>query len=82
MPDVMFDRDIFSKRLRLLRTERGLTKYCVSKETGLSTSTISWLEMARNAPSAYVIYQTARFFQVSADWLLGLTDEREEKQWN
>lgn len=73
-----FDLAVFSQRIELLRTEQGMTKRRFALFVGTSSSVVSWWDKGRNSPSVYMIFQIARAFDVSADWLLGLTDERKK----
>ena len=73
-----FDLALFGKRIELLRTEQGMTKRRFALFVGTSSSVVSWWDKGRNSPSVYMIFQIARAFDVSADWLLGLTDERKK----
>ena len=71
-----FDLAVFTQRIELLRTEQGMSKRRFALFVGTSSSVVSWWTVGRNSPSVYLIFQIARAFDVSADWLLGLTDER------
>lgn len=67
---------ITAARLRELLTERDLTAQALSFELRINQGGISrWLK-AETMPNANSIVQLCRFFNVSADWLLGLSDER------
>ena len=72
----VFDLAVFSQRIELLRAEQGISKQRFAMYVGTSSSVVSWWTVGRNSPSVYLIFQIARAFDVSADWLLGLTDER------
>ena len=73
-----FDPAVFSQRIELLRTEMGMTKRRFAMFVGTSSNVIYWWEAGRNSPSVYMIFQIARAFDVSADWLLGLPAERKK----
>lgn len=73
-----FDLAVFAQRIELLRTEQGMSKRRFALFVGTSSSVVSWWDKGRNSPSVYMIFQIARAFDVSADWLLGLTDERKK----
>ena len=60
---------ILAERLRLLRTEKKL-----SKIIGLSTNGYQRYELDERDPVAPVIVEIAKYYNVSADYLLGLTD--------
>ena len=71
----VFDSKVFGERLRALRIERGVGQNLLAKELGLSNASISYWETGKQEPSASAIFKLAQFFDVSADYLLGLTDD-------
>ncbi len=74
-----FSPEALAKRIRQLRTERGMSRLQFAKLVGSSTgSNICWWENAERTPSAYYCFQIAKSCGVSADWLLGLTEDRRE----
>ena len=64
----------FKTRLKELRTEKGLTLIQLSKATNLSKSAISAWEVGSRTPNAEAIITLAKYFNVSTDYLLGVTD--------
>lgn len=66
--------EIFAERLKELRLEKELTQRELAKQTGLSRSAITFWEHCERIPSAEAIIVLAKFFGVSADYLLGLED--------
>ena len=66
--------EIFAERLKYLREEKGFSQTRLSKETGFSRSIIGYWEQGAKIPSALAIITLAKYFQVSADYLLGLSD--------
>lgn len=66
---------IFSKRLRELREERGITQDQLSSKTGLSHGCIAMLEVGKRAPSGLTLSTLADFFECSIDYLLGREDD-------
>ena len=62
-------------RIKELRLERGLTQAEVAKEIDTSQRNIGRWENGENEPAANYIAELAKFFQVSADYLLGLEDD-------
>lgn len=65
----------FGKRLRDLRTERGLVQEDIGAWFNMRKSTVSQWESGR-IPHPTIIVELARRFRVSADYLLGLSDIR------
>ena len=68
--------EILSKRIKLLREEQGLSQGTVSKAASITSRTYIRYEHGEREPNATAVAALARFFGVSADYLLGLKDER------
>lgn len=66
--------DKFCKRLRELRLEKGLTIKELAEILQVKDSTISRWENGLMLPNAYYLGDIAQFFDVTADYLLGLED--------
>lgn len=64
----------FSKRLKELRLEKELTQAQLANATGLSRSAIGFWENGERIPLASVIIILAKYFGVTTDYLLGVTD--------
>ena len=69
-----FDRQVFGERLKQLRTDKNIGQNLLAKELGFSNASISYWETGKQLPSIEVVYKLAVYFQVSADYLLGLKD--------
>jgi transcriptional regulator with XRE-family HTH domain len=65
-----------SDRVYGLRKERNLTQEELGQALGLTGKQISRYETEETNPSSEVVVKMARFFAVSADYLLGLSDHR------
>ncbi len=65
----------FAERLKELRCEKGLSQVQLAKETGFSHSALGFWEAGQRVPNAEAVAILARYFEVSADYLLGLSDE-------
>jgi len=65
-----------SKRLKLLREERKLPQAKLAEEVGLSAGFIAMIETGKKSVSCDVLIIFAKYFNVSTDYLLGLTDGR------
>lgn len=63
-------------RIRALRQERGLTQEEFGKLFGIVKSTVSLYENGRSVPNDQIKTEMCRYFGVSMDYLLGLTDDR------
>ena len=67
--------DIFVERLNKLITENGITKYKLAKEIGVSKQAVLWWSDGINEPKISYLKKLAVFFDVTADYLIGLEDE-------
>lgn len=65
-----------SNRIRCLRQDHGLTQEEFGKLFGVVKSTVSLYENGRSVPNDQIKTEMCRHFNVSMDYLLGLTDER------
>lgn len=70
-----FEMKIVAERIKSLRQEKGVGQNLLAKELGLSNASISYWENAKQEPTAEAIFKIADFFEVSADYILGLRDE-------
>ena len=64
------------ERVMQLIKQSGLSDNAFEKQLHLSQGTVGNWRSGRNKLSMEAIIKLARFFNVSADYLLGLTDER------
>lgn len=67
---------IFAKRFRGLRAENDLTQAEVAKILGVSPTTVATWEQGRSKPGLDKTVAIANLFNVSVDYLLGLTDNK------
>ena len=74
-----FEMGYFSERLKKLREARKLSQRAVALGVGISPAQISRYESGERTPTEEVIRRVAIFFGVSADYLLGLTDDPSPK---
>lgn len=65
---------MFSKRLRILRENKGYNQEKLANMCGLSTSTIGMYEQGRRQPDNDTLVKLADIFDVSTDYLLGKTE--------
>ena len=70
-----FNRAQFAERLKELRTEKNIGQNALAKVLGLSNASVSYWETGKQTPSAEAVFKLALFFNVSADFLLGLKDD-------
>ena len=64
----------FSKRLIELRKAKDITQEQLAELVGISRSAISLYEIDKREPDFDTLRILAKFFDTSADYLLGLTD--------
>lgn len=66
---------VFAERLRKLRTEAGESRDALGKVLGVSVSQICEMENGRKGTTMERLIVLCRHYRVSADYLLGLTDD-------
>jgi transcriptional regulator with XRE-family HTH domain len=69
----------FAARLDEIMKKRGLTQVALSKLTGIAQTTISQYLSRKRNPTVDVLLRFSRGLGVSADYLLGVIDEKEEQ---
>lgn len=67
---------IFGKRLKQIRIERGLQQEDVAEILNLHRATISRYENNQREPDINTLINIAKHFDISIDWLLGITDRK------
>ena len=65
---------VLSERLFLLRKQKNLSQEELAEQSGIAYRSYRRYESGEREPSASTIVILARFFGVSADYLLGLSD--------
>ncbi len=71
--------EYFGDKLRALRKERGLTQQQLADKMELVKASISAYEQNTKYPSLDVLIKLCTFFQVSSDYMLGLSDDMQFK---
>ncbi|HHY04497.1 MAG TPA: helix-turn-helix transcriptional regulator [Thermoanaerobacterales bacterium] len=64
------------ERIKQLRQEHGLTQEQFGKIVGVTKHAVSLYEASKNAPSDDIKKKIASHFNVSIDWLLGMSNIR------
>lgn len=64
----------FAKRLKALRKERDMTQVELAKKLGYGYTAIANYEAGRNEPSLQDLVSICKIFDISADYLLGISD--------
>jgi transcriptional regulator with XRE-family HTH domain len=66
----------FGDRIRQLRKEKGWTQNELGKILGLGENLVTHYERGVRFPRPEAIVNISKLFEVSTDYLLGITDER------
>lgn len=75
----MFSKEIFGQRIYELRKDAGETQKFLGELIGVKKGQISEIERGNATTSAERIALICEHYKVSADYLLGLTDDPEPK---
>lgn len=75
----MFSKELFGRRISELRKGYGETQLALAEQLGVKKNQISEIERGNRTTSAERIALICRHYKVSADYLLGLTDDPEPK---
>lgn len=65
----------FPSKLRKLRENKGISQISFAKGIGITKSTASLYERGDNVPDIKTLAKIAQFYNVSSDYLLGLTKD-------
>lgn len=75
----MFSKELFGQRISELRKAYGETQDALAKQLGVKKNQVSEIERGNRTTSAERIALICLHYHVSADYLLGLTDDPEPK---
>lgn len=67
---------IFNERLKLLRTEAGMTQEQAAEAVGCPLRSYHRLEKDGSKTHYDTLMKIAEYYEVSVDWLMGRTDNR------
>ena len=70
-----FDIDKMRVRIKALRNEKGIGQNKLADDIQVSNASVSYWETGKQIPSAEVLFKLAVYFDVSADYILGIIDE-------
>lgn len=65
-----------NERIKQLRLETTMNGLQVSRMLGINATVLHNIEKGRNLPGADMIVKLCKFYNVSADYLLGLKKEK------
>jgi transcriptional regulator with XRE-family HTH domain len=63
-------------RIKELRLEKNLTQQALAEQLGINQAALSKLECELSTPDASLLVNLSRFFHVSTDYILFLSEER------
>ena len=66
---------MLNEQIRLLRMQRGINQIELANNLGVTKQSISNWENDNIMPSAEMLIKIAKYFNVSTDFLLGLSNE-------
>lgn len=71
----MTRKEIMAQRIRKCRTDRGLTQREAAIYCDITERAFQNYELMNREPKVEILVRIAEFFQVSLDYLVGLTDD-------
>ena len=77
----MFNKELFGNRLRELRKAAGMKQQELANLLDVTTTQVSDIERGNTTTSMARLYQLCEYFNVSAYYLLGFTDDPKPKSW-
>lgn len=72
----MSEQNVFAKRIKELREEKGLSLAMLGGELGVSGVAIGRWEREARIPTIETLVLFSKYFEVSTDYLLGLSDKK------
>lgn len=73
MCNIIATREIFAERITELRKERGLKRQQVADDLGITRASLEFYEKGKRKPDIEMTARIAKYYNVSADYLLGLS---------
>ena len=67
--------DRFIEKIKHLQRERRLLKKDVAEGVGITTRAYSYYENGQHCPTMDIVIRFARFYNISTDYLLGLSND-------
>jgi transcriptional regulator with XRE-family HTH domain len=62
--------------MKSVRIQKHLTQSDVAKGSGLALRSLKYYEAGERVPDVNALRKLSLYFQVSADWLLGISDDK------
>ena len=66
---------MFGKRLKELRIEKGMTQQQLAEVLGVDRTAVMKWELGERETNFGMLTKIAKYFQVTTDYLLGVSDE-------
>ena len=76
----MFSKELFGQRLYEMRKKNHETQTDLGNVLGLAKSRVSEIESGKNTTTAEKIALVCEHYKISADYLLGLSDDPEPRK--
>lgn len=70
-----FEIELTTQRIKKLIERSGKTLRELEEETGISNGTWAMWKNGKKMPRADSLFELAKYFNVSADWLIGISDK-------
>lgn len=75
----MFSKEIFSDRLKSLRTQKQLKQSELAEIIGVRNTAVSMMESGERGPSVEVLCALSDYFGVSVDYLVGHSNDPQRR---
>lgn len=75
-------RETFASRLKQMRNEKNMSFAELGKALGVSSVSLGYYERGERVPDIEVMLNICRFFKVTSDYLIGLTNNRTPENAN
>lgn len=75
-----YNRELFAKRVKMLRKEKKLTQTELGDAIGKTKGAIGHYEYGDREPPLDALYSLSNYFGVSVDYLMAITDFRNDEE--
>lgn len=72
--NINYSRDVFPERLKFLREKCGMSCAALAEKIGVTGASIGYYERGERTPNIEILQSLCKTFEVSADYLLGISD--------
>lgn len=67
-------KELFQQRIKALLADSGLSAAEVAKKAGISSASLNYYINGKRCPDAQALFKLCTAYNISSDWLLGLSD--------